>query len=322
MIIKRLKLEQREYGKVTRYLPKSIAKHIDTKTRPLKYKIGKWRRNEGIRQEQKILDSLKEAEALKREAINEGPINNRIKRDLVDNLPSDLKGRVKVLEKHDPDLSHDAFTTINKGKSRESELKRINDRIQRYPAFPVHKDYKSALLDKSNKAIIVHSQDTGPAGIAHELGHSQNRLSGSISDKIISRLDNPGMRGRHHSEEPLGIGKDHSIKETLQSIYDRGIILKEEKNASKKAMKILKDKGMSKEELKETRKSLDQAYKTYKVKADAKVSTNLRSKIQIPSRKNLTPSDNVSYARRLNNKSGYIEDLGYRKKFADKRKLK
>lgn len=286
IILRKINPEQREFGKITKFLPKSIAKNIDSRTRPIKYKKGVKRRNKAIELENEL--KRRNLSNSKPEKINEGPDNPGILKKL-DELAS-REYKTEVVFPHNPDIRNDATTIINtKGKSGKLAKEETRAKIENGDKRKFTLNYNEALNNPKNKSVIAVSVDTRAAGEAHELGHVHNRRKGSIMEKIISNLDNPSRRSRFHRN--VDVTEKSNAFTRFRDKVDSAIILKEEKNASKNALETLKKEGMSQEELEKAKKALDESYETYKNTANNRNLANKRYKIQIPSRRNIPFDD-------------------------------
>lgn len=128
------------------------------------------------------------------------------------------------------------------------DLTRSNDKFDR----------KLGKAFMSSDHVINFPPSSGQASLAHEIGHSKNS-TGKGLDKIISDKNND-IRGSYSNKN-----KRVGIRNGLKTLYQGSIVVQEEKNASKKALKLLKAAGASKDELKNAKEELDLSLKTYKI---------------------------------------------------------
>lgn len=258
-------------------------------TRPFKRAIGRWRRDKAINLETRI-------KRLNDIPINEGP---EVKKDKLDSLRDLAKDKYKteIVKKSHPFERHNASTIIDtKGKSGNLTRQEIESRRKAGRCFPFHKELESALNNPENRSIITKSTDTLITGEAHELGHVHNRYNGTKKEKFISKLDTPERRERVTRE--IDGSKPRSVLTKLQDWLDNKIIQKEEKNASKNAMNILKNNiKLSDEELKEAKNVLDNSYKTYENRPKLLKAVDSRASINIPSRRGIG-SDDINFGNR------------------------
>lgn len=262
MIIKRRRRfpEQREY----------VSK---TKTDLL---IGKLRRWAGIKLEKKILRDLEKQESykLKDKVIknSKGPTNPEVNKELDKIINERYKGQVI----YDPQTESHAIKDLD-------ELRKIKD-IQNKD-IPLK--LKEAIKDKRNKSAIVVNNNSSSTR-AHEGGHLENHYGNNKKKREISDKDSK-VRSNFNAE--LDYSWPRTISEAFEDRNIGKIVVKEEKNASKNGLKLLKEAGADKKTVNKAKKTLKIAEKGYKNLAKNKFWASLRSGVQIPSRSKLTPSN-------------------------------
>lgn len=170
------------------------------------------------------------------------------------------------------------------------------------------KKINNAIKDKRVEYIIQHPSMTGTDALAHEIGHVENSLSKNPIIKYISNKNKYGgireRRGEIAKNIILPKRKINSSSKLINNnvegnsevVYNSPIknllhnkfIIQEEKNANKKALKLLKKNGMPKELIDNARFNFDLAEKSYKLSGKASLKESFAEKIQIPSRKRKT----------------------------------
>lgn len=116
-----------------------------------------------------------------------------------------------------------------------------------------------------NGAILISKNyfKTPAYVIAHELGHiefTQDSLFG------LGKMSNFGYgigMQELNSNPKKNIGKWGSLKKATKVLFLGFPILIQESNASRRAIKILKDAGASEDQIKQAKVNLDNAYQTY-----------------------------------------------------------
>lgn len=132
------------------------------------------------------------------------------------------------------------------------DLTRSNDKFDR----------KLGKAFMSSDHVINFPPSSGQASLAHEIGHSKNS-TGKGLDKIISDKN-----------------KRVGIRNGLKTLYQGSIVVQEEKNASKKALKLLKAAGASKDELKNAKEELDLSLKTYKIGRNKAIKDSISKRLK------------------------------------------
>lgn len=143
------------------------------------------------------------------------------------------------------------------------DLTRSNDKFDR----------KLGKAFMSSDHVINFPPSSGQASLAHEIGHSKNS-TGKGLDKIISDKNND-IRGSYSNKN-----KRVGIRNGLKTLYQGSIVVQEEKNASKKALKLLKAAGASKDELKNAKEELDLSLKTYKIGRNKAIKDSISKRLK------------------------------------------
>ena len=154
----------------------------------------------------------------------------------------------------------------------------------------VRKLKRNARRGKSENQVILSGNNTD-IEIGHELGHIENGRKGSIVNRVVNNVANdPEVRtGYQDNLIKMGYMGNHGksgVKASIGNVVTNKIIRKEEANATKRGIKILKDSGgLTKEELKEAKEYLDLCGKTYEHYGDALKFNTLGNTLNIPSRR-------------------------------------
>lgn len=143
------------------------------------------------------------------------------------------------------------------------DLTRSNDKFDR----------KLGKAFMSSDHVINFPPSSGQASLAHEIGHSKNS-TGKGLDKIISDKNND-IRGSYSNKN-----KRVGIRNGLKTLYQGSIVVQEEKSASKKALKLLKAAGASKDELKNAKEELDLSLKTYKIGRNKAIKDSISKRLK------------------------------------------
>ena len=158
------------------------------------------------------------------------------------------------------------------------------------------RDFNKELNDnptaKTNR-ILIH-KSAGVETIGHEVGHAQS--FDSRAKKLKTTVDSlNGTSGNITIHSPKLI--DHSGKtkvsfkdafhDLTNNISQGRKNLKEEKEASKRGINMIKKYGGTKEQVKQAKENLGHAYDTYKHTNRASIKTSLANLIDIPSRRNV-----------------------------------
>lgn len=139
------------------------------------------------------------------------------------------------------------------------------------------------LKNKKIKHVISYSPGTDVTGLAHEIGHVDNSMSKNPIKRLINKVSgDPNLR-----EEFSNVSFDNrsGIRTGIKRYLKGRALIKEESNASKKGLDLLKKSGITKEEFNIAKKDLDNALNTYKTAGNNYYRIPLINKIQIPSRR-------------------------------------
>lgn len=170
------------------------------------------------------------------------------------------------------------------------DSKTLNDYLKQFPNDNkrVRKLKRSARRGKSENQVILSGNNTD-IELGHELGHVENGRKGSIINRVINNVaNNPEVRtGYQDNLITMGYMGNHGksgVKASLGNILTNKFIRKEEANATKRGIKILKDSGgLTEKELKEAKEYLDQCGKTYEHYGNALKFNTFGNTLTIPS---------------------------------------
>lgn len=147
-------------------------------------------------------------------------------------------------------------------KDKEHYLNVYKEKGKKYT--PKMRRILKSLVDRKNIVNISGSYKDDVAVLAHEIGHAMNNTGSSgKKNQAISRLT---LINKHKKENPKGI---------LNTFKKRYVELKEESNAWKNAMDLLKRNNATKNELRLAKNQRDVALKTYKSNGRYKVDKEL-----------------------------------------------
>ncbi len=131
---------------------------------------------------------------------------------------------------------------------------------------------------KKSKNIIFHPVGSGSEKLAHEIGHTINRES---KNPIYKKINQMAEKACVDSER-----EDYEFENPLKVAYNSGVILLEEVAANRQAKKLLKEHGISPEELKVAKKSLKAGIDSYKNTGKAAVYRSLSNALRGRNNKN------------------------------------
>lgn len=109
---------------------------------------------------------------------------------------------------------------------------------------------------KDNKCMVYWEKSKGLEQLAHELGHVDNYWGKSI-ERFIHKGAKFGNTIKREEDK-------NGVTYALLSVLGSKFINWEEKNASKKGYELLKQHGLSQNELRIAKENLDNAIKIYK----------------------------------------------------------
>lgn len=141
-------------------------------------------------------------------------------------------------------------SNYNRKISRE-ELPELIDQYNTVNFIPQTKKVLKSMIDRKNIINLTGDYKDNVATLSHEIGHAMNNV-GSAGKKraAINRLD--------------FINRYKDDPKTIKDTAKRNLVnYMEERNAWKNGMKLLKDNGATKEELKIAKKHRDAALGTY-----------------------------------------------------------
>lgn len=237
MIIRRLKSfsnnnyligKQKEFGKfdkISKGLTKRVGRSI---AKDIKKKV----------------EALKDAERIGSNSTKDPKIMENIGKVARSLRTKTLKGKRK--DNIQNGLREDSWKYDSKDTS--SRAKQI---LTRYGS-PQERELGKALIE--NEHVINHKGSQ--ASYAHEVGHLKNKQGGPIT-RFISWLN----------DKTSPSYKDNIINDkgsALENLVKGSILIKEEKNASKSGIKLLKDSGASLKDIVEGKFELDRSLQTYK----------------------------------------------------------
>ena len=182
-----------------------------------------------------------------------------------------------------------SYTVGNKEARETMKTEAVKGELK---ALNKPKDYKKTMKsfdkDKHKHQIFV-PKGSGVEMLAHEVGHIENKKSRGLRKKI-SDIANSSETRRQLNEDSnklswVGNHGKSGIGTALKDFGKSLIINKEEKNATKAGLKIMKEAGATKEELKKAKEHLKSGTKTYEHIGKANLFNTLKNSVQIPSRK-------------------------------------
>lgn len=125
-------------------------------------------------------------------------------------------------------------------------------------------------IGSHKNAILVGPEKNTYMAFPHELGH------------IVQGEKTGGESFKKAAEAKARIFKNKKDGKPIRVIKDSKIVLKDEKAANKNGIKILKDCGATNDELRETKKEMKEAFKTYKLGRNADTKISIQSKFELP----------------------------------------
>lgn len=139
------------------------------------------------------------------------------------------------------------------------------------------------LLKNRDYQINYDRSKGGPASLAHEVGHIKTMNdpgeAGKISRDVNTRVRDKVLKNDNsiHKGQDKRNWDNNTIEERkLESKQ----LVENEKDASKRGLKLMKEKGASKKEIKHAEKTLKLARKSYKKQGDIYVKTAKLKKIR------------------------------------------
>ena len=212
-----------------------------------------------------------------------------------------------------------SYTIGNKEARETMKTEAVKGELE---AINKPKDYKKTMKsfdkDKHKHQIFV-PKGSGVEMLAHEVGHIENKKSRGLRKKIsdIANSSETRLQLNEDSNKLSWVG-NHGKSGIGTALKDFGkslIINQEEKNATKAGLKIMKEAGATKEELKKAKDHLKSGAKTYEHSGKANLFNTLKNTVQIPSRK----SEPITVA---NNSTRKLKRRSIAKQNAEEKKWK
>lgn len=141
---------------------------------------------------------------------------------------------------------------------RNPEIKKA---VRKKLKFDGRKDMEH--FNNSNDLILFKESSGNPA-LAHEIGHVINRNSKGKAAKIDREAENIIEEFHKPADSPGGRDNSKGLWKSVERFFKGKKVVNNEKNASKNAIKLLKESGASENELKLAKESLDKSLESYK----------------------------------------------------------
>ena len=207
-------------------------------------------------------------------------------------LSPDINGRVyRNIKPGDPRLTPLKVRLGMKGKDRIT-YKRKDGTIVTLEKKDIDKLVENAEKLKSGfesgkyKHLAILGPNSGDDVFAHEAGHIGNSVEGGLITRYISNHHNTGKK--YHRN--LGNTKEFmsspslSLRELIKNGVGSRMLVREEKNASRRGIRYMKKAGYSPTEIQQARKNMRTAYNTYNSGSKFLIKTDLYKKIQTKKR--------------------------------------
>jgi hypothetical protein len=163
--------------------------------------------------------------------------------------------------------------------------------LKEYPSNhkAVRKLRKSVERGKASDQI-VRSGNSADIEVGHELGHIENKKKGNFIDRVVNAIaSDPAVRTKYTNDiSEIGLVGNHGdrgLGSILKSVLRNTVIRKEEANATKKGLEILKSSGLTGEELKRAEKHLKEAIETYKHYGRSSALVTVGNSVNVPGRR-------------------------------------
>ena len=178
------------------------------------------------------------------------------------------KYKAEIINTNDPYL-------VDNNLNRVSSL---SDIIKTAESSGVDKKYIEEL--KKNNYYILHPSKSGTENLAHEIGHIQNKEDKNLIKNTIRKLADKYPTDKR---DPSTILKDSGVGLSIKNYIKGNILLQEERNANKNAIKLLKKSGYNPDKIKDSKESLKKNLMTYKYDRNIRSKIPLMNKVQDPS---------------------------------------
>lgn len=200
-----------------------------------------------------------------------------------------------------------SYTIGNKEARETMKTEAVKGELE---ALNKPKDYKKTMKsfdkDKHKHQIFV-PKGSGVEMLAHEVGHIENKKSRGLRKKISDIANSSETRLQlNEDSNKLSWTGNHGKSGIGTALKDFGkslIINQEERNATKAGLKIMKEAGATKEELKKAKDHLKSGAKTYEHSGKANLFNTLKNTVQIPSRKSEPVTVVDKFTRKLKRRS-------------------
>ena len=156
---------------------------------------------------------------------------------------------------------------------------------------------KSGVNSGKYKHLVLLGPNSGDEIFAHEAGHVGNDVEGGLITRYISRNHKTGKKyhNRFRNVPDYISSPSLSLKDLVKNGVGSRMLVREEKNASRRGIRYMKEAGYSPQEIQKARENMRTAYNTYNLKSKALIKTDFYKKIQTQ--------------KRLENKEKIKEDL-------------
>lgn len=167
--------------------------------------------------------------------------------------------------------------------NRKVKDKLIKDIVSSNNHSPRDKKKLTNLINDRDRLISFNESEGGNASLAHEIGHvkaSRDKLTGKFHKK--SEKFREGFNNSSLPERTEGYFEDgsSSISEGISRYFKGKAIVMNERIASKRAIKLLKNKGASKEEVSRAKNLLDNDLESYKEDVNAYWKIPIRNRLE------------------------------------------
>lgn len=147
--------------------------------------------------------------------------------------------------------------------SNKQKVKPDLDKIEEVYGRRFRKKMENSL--NKGEDVILYPRLSGSEDLAHEIGHKMNE-SGSLIDRAVSKFNREVSRDNFNK---FSDGSPYADKKSgVKELITRGIkgksVIKEETNANKKGLDLLKKYGVKKEDLERAGKNLEIGTNSYR----------------------------------------------------------